>query len=211
MEQEKYQISPNVQSMIDKGCYVAIEHETIIGKHSNPKKYYLTLKNETGKALVNTRANNLDKGFRQLDKKLEERIQKDKAAKKPFEEFKYKVEQLTDLKFNNNDKAERLSRAETYSGWDVVTWEGNTVEVKKHNAANSVIKFNKFQQDRRVEVNLLNISLWGTNNEKKYLPELLRIIDDYLYVPVEVRKVEFGIGDGIPKGESIRDEISKLI
>ncbi|WP_290491120.1 MULTISPECIES: hypothetical protein [unclassified Aerococcus] len=189
---EGYKIGDNLQSYVDKGCRVKIRTEYTFDSDFKAIKeqHGLTLINNAGQELIHTSANNVEKGLSQLNKKLTEKVEKEKAKKQPLENLIYKINQLRELHFKNNDKAHHLSRAATFKGWDVLVWGNGKVEVKIHNAGNTVLWFDCLQENYVINVNVLNVETFLSNNENKKFTELLGIIKEYLYTPLEIRKQE---------------------
>lgn len=188
---EEYKIGENLQIFIDEGCQIKVNTEHVFGKDYECVKESNTLLliNNAGKTLLTTTANNLQKGLDQLDKKLIERTIEIQRKKKPLENLKFEVDQLRELNFKNSN-AHRLSRSATFHGWDLGERGNGKIEIRIHNAANSVLWFDPLQESRVINLNLANLKTTLPTNENKNFMKLLDLISDYLRTPLEIRKQE---------------------
>lgn len=194
-----YNYGEYTQGYIDEGCSVVVSQEVQYNtdKEVSYETYRAVLKNLKNKELESSYSSkSLEKAVLALEKRAEKRRKKELEKRRPFAELTFKVNNITDLMFSNNDKAKRLSRNETYGGWDINYYgsEGKAI-IKIHNSANYVIGFDMFEKQdmRRIEVNLhcLRFSEWAYRSDMEALPYLLKAIDEYLDVPLTDRKAEF--------------------
>lgn len=187
------------QGYINEGFSVTTEQEIKCntGNEITWEQYRATLKNKLNKTLETSRSSvSLEKALLGLEKNAEKRRKKELEKRRPFAELKFKINNITDTMFNNNDKAKPHSRNVTFHGWDIMQHTSGVAEITIHNAGNYVMSFNMFDERdlRRVEVNLHCLRLESSfrgKNEMEALPHLLNAIDEYLDIPLADRKAEF--------------------
>lgn len=186
MDKQTFLNQEHVKYYTDKGAYLHTrsefeETEKAKDNYRN-ESYSVTLKNVTGKVLVRAGSRvSLDKALDNLSKHVNEKLEEQLKVSKPLETLRARVNEITDLYFHNNDKAKRLSRNETYHGWDLITYaDGRTAEIWVHNAGNVVLHFDllcKYGNSIRINMNCISSDPW--RGELEYLPLLLDAIKQY--------------------------------
>lgn len=183
------------QKAIEDGCKLKIVSEDYYSElrgNSIGNNWSVTLVNEAGKDLLSSTSRvSRDKALDSLEGRLRARAREREEAVTPFAKLLAEVRHITDMRFNNNDKAHHLSTNATRNGWDISRDSDFVCNIRIHNAANTVIWFDMFQPYSVVQMNLVNMRTWGINQEMQALPELLDAINDYLYVDMDKRKAEF--------------------
>ena len=180
----------------EKGCHFRSE-SIIEGNESGTtnERHIAELTNSKGKRLEYASSKvSLDKAKKLLEEKVENRIREENMARKPFEELKFKVNQITDLNFYNKDNVDPLSNGATYRGWDLKRYEGYEGVVNIHNAANNVIWFDMLNERHDINLNLYCVNFWR-EEESKELFKVMQAIEEYYDVDLAIRKAEFGVTD----------------
>lgn len=194
-----YNYGEYTQGYIDEGFSVSVSQEIRYNteKEISQEQYRVVLRNKLNKDLESSYSGiSLDKALLGLEKRAEKRRNKELEKRYPFAELKFKINNITDTMFNNNDKAKRHSRNVTFQGWDIIRCTNGTAEINIHNAGNYVMSFNLFDEPdlKRIEVNLHCLRLESSfrgKTEMEALPFLLNAIDEYLEVPLADRRAEF--------------------
>lgn len=149
----KVEFKENTKRFIEENnCHYTLSTESMNGLKT---RYGIVIKSYSGSVLFADESWELETVLDRIESKIIEKEKEALQKRTPYETLKYNVDNIRKMYFKNNDNAKRLSRNETYNGWDVCLETRKDLKldvcIRVHNAANVIIAFDAFTERYFVE------------------------------------------------------------